>query len=118
MNFDKKEMAEIVLSAFSDESNKRNDNGLCFWLGEYLRENGYKDIEMSWCRQFLQELFEEWPEYTGNPNYPIQGYRGESPREAFHTCENHYSVFTCYGRARRRLLKFIKKRCREIIGET
>ena len=117
MDFDKQEIAEIVLSAFSDKGSRCIHRGLCFWLGDYLRENGYNDSTLQQCRQFLRELFEEWSEYSGNPDYPVKGYLGESPQDAFCTCGNHYSVFTRYGRARRRLLKFIKKRCREIIGE-
>lgn len=95
--------------------------GLCTWAevgGIELVERGEATFrERTQSNYLLGELFKEWPEHSGDHLYPVPSLSDLSPEEAYIRCKNKYSLFTRYGRARRRLLKFIKNRCREIIQE-
>lgn len=96
-------------------------NGLCIWVEDGMHELDwggkvtYK--ERAHTNYLLGELFKEWPEHSGDYIFPVPSLSDLSPEKAYRRCKNKYSLFTRYGRARRRLLKFIKKRCREIIQE-
>lgn len=96
-------------------------SGLCAWVEEGMSERivrgkaTYKEQDQT--HSLMGELLIEWPEHSGDLFYPVPSLSGMSPKEAYRKHTYKYCLFTRYGRARRRLLEFIKKRCREIIQE-
>lgn len=95
--------------------------GLCAWaengLNELVEIGKASPREEARAQCLLGQLFKEWPEYSGDICFPVPSLSGLSPKKAYRKHKNKYCLFTRYGRARRRLLKFIKNRCREIIQE-
>lgn len=72
------------------------DYGICRHVGPaYLR---------------LRQLWERWPEYSGERNFPVPDNAEEFGRDAelsYVLCSDLFSAEHEYGRARRRLLDFL-----------
>lgn len=54
----------------------------------------------------LRPLFREWPEYSGNPVFPVP-HPSLTAREAYSRLDDQWDAFTPYGQARLRLLNWL-----------
>lgn len=57
------------------------------------------------CMVRLDQIMQTWPEYSGDKDYPVRHGRCSS-YHAYLYCDR-WTIFTQYGRARRRLLNYI-----------
>ena len=69
---------------------------------------GYAYSKAEFIRQLMKPMFEQWPEYSGDINYPVP-HKIESSSLAFANI-NKWSGE--YGESRKRLLNFLKETCR------
>ena len=82
----------------------RRDTGLCCLVEEYLvlQFDDADPIPLHIESDLLPELFAEWPEYSGSPNFPVPG--GTSAYFGQHRWHGEY------GAARERLLNWLIQR--------
>ena len=77
--------------------------GIC-----YLALRGLRGAPEITAFRWLQGAFTSWPEFSGDMAYPVP-CAGRDPADAYgHRAR--WSKHTKYGRARRRLLKFLIRR--------
>ena len=59
----------------------------------------------------LKKLWKRWPKYSGTPYYPVPDrswfFEDGCPAWKFSGTDSCWSIFTCYGRDRRRLLNWL-----------
>lgn len=83
---------------------KYRDRGIC------------QELDNGWGKRYsgvVSMLFENWPEYTGNPRYPVPfGSYGVSPKDAYMTTKDLWVGI--YGEKRRDLCTFLAKKIREV----
>lgn len=82
--------------------------GICYQALRGLRG----EPEMAAFR-WLQDAFMYWPEFSGDMAYPVP-CAGRGPEDAYGRLKR-WSKHTAYGRARRRLLKFLIERLEDEI---
>lgn len=86
-----------------------DDEGICLnaydWMNGEADRDPYFDIDI--LDGALGKLMVQWPEYSGNPEYPVPHPRCDV-EFAYATCEL-WNLETKYGQARYRLLKWLIK---------
>ena len=76
--------------------------GLCQEL-YLLREEG---VISSIDRGQVKRLTYKWPEFSGERRFPVS-HPTKTPEEAYTTTRNLWSLWTTYGRARRRMCAWL-----------
>lgn len=110
------------------ESELREYQGICGHMADCpAREAAYLGFRS--LDELLEAIFEQWPEYSGNPMYPVPGT--DDDEENMHlfydyyddAAEYAYEENTCvwdgtYGESRRALLTFIIESLRASLPST
>lgn len=79
--------------------------GLCFNL-EMLVSGMLDDHPAVWVPEYISEIAQSWPSFSGNPHYPVPSPKGLTPQKA-------YSFYSCkyrsnkYGALRIELLTWL-----------
>jgi hypothetical protein len=109
MNLTREEMlrAAELLDGFAENNKNLFDkwNGICGNL--YRNEFPRNQIEE------ITALAYDWPEFSGDPEYPVQSYDHTTP-EAAYFLYNKWDRLTKYGQSRIRLCLFLAGRLREL----
>jgi len=109
MNLTKEEMlrAAELLDGFAESNDNLLDkwNGICGNL--YRNEFPNKQVED------ITALAYDWPEFSGDPEYPVQSYDLTTPELAYFL-RNKWDRRAKYGKARVRLCLFLARRLREL----
>lgn len=96
--------ASVMLSALIKlkelvEKNEHNEStGICGNV-EYQIEDFFDATE------YLKPAFEQWPEYSGDPYFPVCSFSDKSPNDEY-MCKRDLWVDE-YGASRKRLLDFL-----------
>lgn len=88
-------MKDILIDALVDlyqRGPRYRDLGICSHVGQYIEglDLPYEEA----CKRFagaealMEELFQEWPEFSGSVTYPVPGDVGESQSAAFYTTKD------------------------------
>lgn len=109
MNLTREEMlrAAELLEGFAESNKNLSDkwNGIC---GNLYR-NEFQSNQIEW----LMALANEWTEFSGDLEYPVQSYNLTTPELAYFL-RNKWDRRTKYGKARVRLCLFLAQRLREL----
>lgn len=93
--------------------------GICTHVAVYLNDSHDCHIAYMGVTDFLEQYFESWPKFSGNPDYPVP-HPLLTPAEAFSTYAHAGMMFTThseYGRNRRELLAFLIEELEREIGQ-
>lgn len=81
---------------------------------KHIQEHGPNELDMGICSNantshWVTDIFEEWPEYSGHPKFPVSSPEFSDPRQAYFNTpdEDFWSPDHPYGAARLRLLDFL-----------
>ena len=91
------------------------EEGICSIINSFLIDSDCDRIDATIVYIYVIRMFSEWPEYSGNPNYPVPGPGG--PVMAYRN--NSGCMFDNnqdYGSARLRLCGFLSDRIRARLG--
>ena len=92
----------VALKAGIAKNLHRKDYGICTNLPAYARRTS---------QERLRTLFVQWPEFSGNPNYPVRAPSGEHPEDYYWDSKDSEGIWKGdYGAARIRLLDFLIER--------
>ena len=92
----------VALKAGIAKNLHRKDCGIFSNLPEYTRRTS---------QERLHTLFVQWPEFSGNPNYPVRAPSGEHPQDYYWDSKDFEGIWKGdYGAARIRLLDFLIER--------
>ena len=92
----------VALKADIAKNLHRKDYGICSNLPLYMRRTG---------QERLRTLFVQWPEFSGNHNYPVRAPSGEPPGDYYWDSKDTEGIWKGdYGAARIRLLDFLIER--------
>ena len=103
MNPDKLLHEELVaLKADIAKNLHRKHYGICANLSAYVGRTS---------QERLRTLFVQWPEFSGNHNYPVRAPSGEPPGDYYWDSKDTEGIWKGdYGAARIRLLDFLIER--------
>lgn len=107
MSYSKNVVLERAIKLRGFLSVVKNYNGLCAVL------NPYKNLKI---KNLLQDIFAKWPEYSGNPSFPISTNKKIKPADQYKKYYHKGGLYsnTPYGNARRSLLDFIISELEEV----
>ena len=92
----------VALKAGIAKNLHRKDYGICTNLPAYARRTS---------QERLRTLFVQWPEFSGNLNYPVRAPYGEDPESYYWNSKDSKGIWKGdYGAARIRLLDFLIER--------
>ena len=92
----------VALKAGIAKNLHRKDYGICTNLPAYARRTS---------QEGLRTLFAQWPEFSGNHNYPVRAPSGEYPEDYYWDSKDTEGLWKGdYGAARIRLLDFLIER--------
>ena len=92
----------VALKAGIAKNLHRKDHGICANLPAHARRTS---------QERLRTLFVQWPEFSGNHNYPVRAPSGEHPQDYYWDSKDTEGIWKGeYGAARIRLLDFLIER--------
>lgn len=105
-------MKELLdaLRQLRDEGPRNSREGICWSVNVSLREAGHAPEKRHEALALLQDLCQEWPEFSGDQDYPVPSpFQGRYASEAYDLADarDMWSELSPYGSARRRLLAFL-----------
>ncbi len=103
-------LSKYLRELAKDEPGVERDDefGICVHIESCFGSNSYE-------AQCMMELFELWPEYSGDAAYPIKSpIESKNSRAAFRDCINKYDGK--YGKARKRCCIWLARQL-EAVGE-
>lgn len=103
----------LVLQNMEHNGPIREDAGICSNVVWEIGRVGL--LWNSAIGDYMGELFVRWPEASGERLYPVPGYT-TSALHAYNT-KRKWTRWTQYGRARRRLLKWMIEQCKKDIEQ-
>lgn len=108
---------ERVLAALKElrqDGPHQLDLGICYHV-QFIVDPDFEDDDLD-AEGILKEAFYTWPEYSGEPGFPIK-HQGMTASHAFYAANNMWGRDTEYGRARWRLLDHCIKHFEEVVHE-
>lgn len=88
---------------------RERHGGICSLTRQALDEIGVPDPRWVAAMNLRDALMREWPEYSGDPQYPVPAPFGRVAQDAYHNAASDrlWAKWTQYGRSRRRLLAWL-----------